>query len=279
MVKIFTIVKDEVDIVRDWIIYHGSIFGWKNIYIIDNYSVDGTFEIINEYKSLINIYREPDYRKKGIYMKNLIDKYCINNDHIAFPIDIDEFIVYYDKNSNNKLISTDKNLILKYINNLPKAYIYKCAYIDPILITNNKDGLENACKEIDYGVYNNYLGSASKSFIDKRFYKEDIDHGNHFLSNDYYLTNICLVHYHYRNLNQLKKKIYNNIIGLGYKDDLNNLKEIITNNPYCGGNQHISDYIKLWEGKFKFKIYNENQINKNDSINIIPLKNTIKKYY
>jgi hypothetical protein len=44
MTKIFTIVKDEVDIVDDWLIYHGCMFGWNNIYIIDNYSSDGTWE-------------------------------------------------------------------------------------------------------------------------------------------------------------------------------------------------------------------------------------------
>ena len=52
MVKLFTIVKDEVVIVKDWIIYHGSLFGWNNIYIIDNYSTDGTYETIMDLKNL-----------------------------------------------------------------------------------------------------------------------------------------------------------------------------------------------------------------------------------
>jgi len=95
MVKVITMVKDEVDIIKDWVLYHSFLFGFNNIYVIDNYSVDGTYEVINKYKSLINIFREANYKKKGIYMKNLINKYCVNNDKIAFPIDIDEFIVYY----------------------------------------------------------------------------------------------------------------------------------------------------------------------------------------
>ena len=42
-------------------------------------------------------------------MKQLIDKYCSSND-IAFPIDIDEFIVYYDITS--KKIIVDKTFII-----------------------------------------------------------------------------------------------------------------------------------------------------------------------
>ena len=105
MVKIFTMVKDEVDIVKDWIVYHGSLFGWNNIYILDNYSTDGTYEIIQEFAHLgINIFREDDYRFKGYYMSALIKEFC-QNERFAFPIDIDEFIVYYDTKSKEIKIS------------------------------------------------------------------------------------------------------------------------------------------------------------------------------
>jgi hypothetical protein len=108
-------VKGENDIVKDWVMYHGNLFGYKNLYIIDNFSRDGTYEIIQEFKDLINIYREPDYKKKGEYMTKLIKHNSYGNDKIAFPIDIDEFIVYYDKDSNSKEISIDKDLINNYI--------------------------------------------------------------------------------------------------------------------------------------------------------------------
>ena len=75
MVKIFTMVKDEVDIVREWIIYHGDIFGYSNLYIIDNYSSDGTWELLQEYKNTIHIYRLPNYNLKGKYMTLLIQKF------------------------------------------------------------------------------------------------------------------------------------------------------------------------------------------------------------
>ena len=55
MVKIFTMVKGEVDIVKDWVLYHGSLFGYNNLYIIDNYSQDGTYETLLDLKNKYNI--------------------------------------------------------------------------------------------------------------------------------------------------------------------------------------------------------------------------------
>ena len=266
MVKLFTIVKDECDIVREWIIYHGSMFGWNNIYVIDNYSTDGTYEIIQEFKDLIHISREPDYRKKGEYMTNLINTYCNGDESIAFPLDIDEFIVYYEKDS--KEVSIDKSQINNYINNLPHARVYKANYLNPILT--NENGYDVACKELDYAGYCD-MGNHAKSFVNKKYFNGVIDHGNHLYCNDYHLTNIVLVHYHCRNIEQIKKKIVNNVVGLGY--NINNLHEIISNRPHCEGNHHIRNLIKINENTYKLP-YNENP-DPNNSILIKPLKDRI----
>ena len=42
-------VKGEADIVREWVIYHGTMFGFHNIFVIDNLSRDGTWEILQEF--------------------------------------------------------------------------------------------------------------------------------------------------------------------------------------------------------------------------------------
>ncbi len=268
MVKIFTMVKDEVDVIRDWIIYHGCMFGWQNIHIIDNYSTDGTYEAISEFKDLIHIFREPDYKKKGEYMKNLINIYSYGGDCIAFPIDIDEFIIYYDRNDG--VVSVDKHLINSYMHTLPEAKIYKCNYINPILT--NKYGHSRAQAEIDYGYYDN-RGDHAKSFIDVRYYHGDIDHGNHFSTNDYYLTNIALVHFHDRNIEQVKKKNINNLLGLGYNLDIGSLYQFIIDNPECTGHHHISKQISIQENRYEFS-YNSNP-DLNNTVCITPLKKKI----
>ena len=115
MIKLFTMVKDEVDIIEDWLLYHGSLFGFNNIYIIDNYSNDGTYEILLKYKNEKNIFliREKDYKKKGIYMRHLIKDRIKQDYDIAIPIDSDEFIVFYNKQNN--CISIENIRIIRLI--------------------------------------------------------------------------------------------------------------------------------------------------------------------
>ena len=224
MVKLFTMVKDEVDIVRDWVIYHGCLFGWDNIYVIDNYSTDGTYEELLEFKNLIHITRKIDYKKKGKYMQKMIAKYAINT--IAFPIDIDEFVVYY--NINDKIISVDKELINNYINNLEPCSVYKANYLYPILP--NPIGYNRSTIELDYSDYCD-MGNLAKSFINTKYFNGIIDHGNHIPCNNYKLTNIVLLHFHNRSIEQIKKKVKNNVIGLGYSLKTDDISKITDNSP------------------------------------------------
>ena len=268
MVKIFTMVKDEADIVKDWIIYHGSLFGWNNIHILDNYSTDGTYEIIQEFAHLgINIFREDDYRFKGYYMSSLIKEYC-KNERFAFPMDIDEFIVYYDTES--KEIKIDKNFINNYFNTLPISNLYKANYLFPIL--KSPEGSERAVAEIDYANYLDY-GSHAKSFIDPTLFKGEIDHGNHIPTKDFFLTNIVLIHFHERNIEQIKKKIINNVTGFGYSTDIKDLRKRYELTPHCDGNHHIKKLIDIHDNNFHLQ-YNEN-IDPNDCISIKLFKQRI----
>ena len=147
MVKVLTMVKGENDIVRDWVVYHGNLFGYQNVYVIDNYSKDGTWEILQEFKGRINLFRLHDYKKKGIYMTSLMRRFCKNE--IVFPIDIDEFIVYHHKKANK--ISCDKTLINLYLRRLPQLPVFKMNYIQSLLLNNN--GYQRAATESKRGVY------------------------------------------------------------------------------------------------------------------------------
>lgn len=254
MIKIFTMVKDEVDIVYDWIVYHSTIFGNDNIYVIDNYSTDGTYEILQKNILSTNLFREKDYTKKGIYMTKLIHTYA--QDMIAFPIDIDEFIVYY--NNNNKNIYIDKKLILLYLNNLPKARVYKADFIWSLIT--NENGYNRATVESNEGMYKS-INKLAKSFVNTTYFKGVFDHGNHLKCNDYFLTKICLIHFHSRNLPQMKAKILNNILGLGYKNNIYYLKNLLDNDIFCRGNHHIKNQIEILNNTYKLEISKSNKNN------------------
>ena len=68
-IKLFTMVKNENDIIEYWIKYHGKLFGYSNLYIVDNMSNDGTYEIIEFYQNYgVNLFRE---KNSFEYEKNL----------------------------------------------------------------------------------------------------------------------------------------------------------------------------------------------------------------
>lgn len=162
-------VKDEDDIIDIWIKYHGSLFGYNNLYIVDNFSTDNTYNIILKYKNKgVNIYREKDYKQKGDIMKKLINNCNKNLFDICYPIDIDEFIVYYNKNTK----TLNPNYTLNYINNILKnklnSYdIFKTNYIQTLITKENSIknyGYKNAPLECKYGDYADYKDVA-KTFL------------------------------------------------------------------------------------------------------------------
>ena len=250
MTKIFTMVKGEVDIVNEWVLYHGSLFGFTNLYIIDNLSRDGTWEALVNLKAKykINISRLPDYKKKGEYMTKLFKGFCRPNE-IGIPIDIDEFIVYYDKKTNK--ISCNGHQIFSILNSLPPRSVYKMNYILSKIIVPN--GYDNAVINTKNGSYLDY-GTMAKSFFNKSLFDGKIDHGNHYNTSNYILTDLCLVHYHSRNLDQMKKKLYNNVSGLGYNTfNLNELKTILARGG-INGLHHIENQISVLENRFKLSV-------------------------
>ncbi len=246
-VKLFMMVKDEVDIIEDWLKYHGSIFGFSNLYIIDNYSKDGTYEILQKYQEGrrgIYLIRKKDYKLKGDYMYHLMKDVAKNYD-IAYPLDADEFIVFYDKVGNR--IRTDN--IRNYLDGLSTDHDnYKANYIMSTIDTADHIGYERATVQANFGLYTDY-GRMAKTFFNNHKWKtRSLDHGNHHPNSDYLLTDICLLHYHCRNLEQMKKKVYNNVEGLGFSTtDLEKLEALPRDSV---GNHHIRSLIAILKGTF-----------------------------
>jgi hypothetical protein len=262
MVKIFTMVKGEDDIVEDWVLYHGYLFGFENLYIIDNLSRDNTYPILLKLKKdyNINICRLGDYKKKGEYMTMLFRQFCRNE--YGIPLDIDEFLVYYDRSKNE--ISCSRDIILNTLKHLPRSEVYKMEYIQSKLT--NKNGYTRATIEGNWGSYTPY-NSFAKSFFHSSIFRGVIDHGNHYNTTNYVLTPFCLVHFHNRNIDQMRKKVFNNVSGLGYDPfNLKNLK-IIGNNTSNPGFHHVKKQVEMLTNQYNLP-YEEHV---DDDISLKPL--------
>ena len=217
---------------------------------------------MKKYKNTVNtgfiLQREHDYSKKGDIMTELMNN--IGAYDIAFPLDIDEFIVYYDKNNNT--LSPEKTL--SYLKTLVGSdkfkdnSVFKANYIYSTITNGNEIGYHDALFECKYGQYLDY-GNMAKTFINKHIWEGVMDHGNHFPTEDFVPTNICLIHYHCRNIEQMKKKVRTNVEGLGYdSNDLDLLKSLPKDTPGC---HHVRHMIQILKNNFtintNFVITNE----------------------
>ena len=111
----------------------------------------------------------------------------------------------------------------------------------------------------------------NKGFINNHIFKGKIDHGNHFPNMAFKETELILVHYHLRSKIQIEKKVENNIIGLGYKNDLISLEKLLLT-PNIRGGHHIKNRIKMINNTF---IYEFNfKPNRNTTL-LTPIKNII----
>tara|TARA_Y100001970_G_scaffold176536_1_gene215143 strand:+ start:285 stop:1133 length:849 start_codon:yes stop_codon:yes gene_type:complete len=267
-------VKDEEDIVEDWVNYHGYLVGFNNIFVIDNFSTDNTFKILQRLAESkgINLFQLPNYLKKGIYMTRLFHTFC--NDEWGIPIDIDEFIVLYNKDTYD--IDCNTKHIHKYLNTLDNESICKMSYINTVIPINNaKYGYKHATFECKMGQYSDE-GIMNKSFFHSSSFRDVIDHGNHYMYvNQYYLTELCLIHYHTRNMDQIIKKIDNNLSGLGYSniDDLYAMQQLANIVGPGMGYHHIHDKIKILNGTYSLTNLKPSS---NNLISLIPFINHLK---
>lgn len=221
---------------------------------------------------------------KGEYMTQYIREFCNEKDSngkyvtpIAYPIDIDEFITLYDKQTHS--ISCDKEQILAYFKDsiLPMVernehVFFKANYVISKIMSDAPNGIlgyNNAVMECTHGNYADYGNFAKTFFSSKQIIEHGthIDHGNHYMTNGYHPTSLVLVHYHTRSYEQMCKKIYNNVAGFGYPvNDAFALRKYVNGS----GGHHVQHRINVLNGTFKLAI-EEVDVNRPSSDSHIPL--------
>lgn len=98
--KVFCLTKNEYDMIEDFLIYYGSIFGFNNIVVIDNQSTDQrVLDIYSRYTDLgVVIHTETrNMRHMGSIMSDYMNRYKSECDFM-FPVDTDEFIFIQQEN-------------------------------------------------------------------------------------------------------------------------------------------------------------------------------------
>jgi hypothetical protein len=121
--NIFMMCKNEADLLIPWGIYHGEIFGYKNITIIDNGTDDPKAIIALEKieamgANVIRHFNKPEHfiAKGEIINKLISDAERDNPTDFYFPLDCDEFIgacineeLFFDLENINFVLAPYKN--------------------------------------------------------------------------------------------------------------------------------------------------------------------------
>lgn len=233
---LFCFVKNENDIIENFVNYHLNIF--DAISIIDNGSTDGTYEILQSFGNKINLIQNTcHFSLKGDVCSNMMKE---SDCDLLIPLDADELMIYDD----NINISNDNNFIRKYLQELvldgKKYNINKIYEIYPF----EKDywGIRPRVLKVIFP-------KSTFMYTDCGFHRGRVVQDNSLTFNNIYFwrsghakddavrhINISYLHYHFRNKQSWLKSTEQKLRArLG--DDWNNIN-ILRN--YTGQSRHTA---------------------------------------
>lgn len=204
MIKLFAFIKDEIDVIEDWLRYHCDLFGASNIIVIDHQSTDGTVDVLNKWKihGLTVYHVSVPFRDKH---KTLTTEMIKHKHGFLVPLDADEFIALKE----NNLIVCNREKILGEFSKLQRGpFRYKFQQIDAIPSHTKLNDPLIEIKQFNSKWYQNWKTYA-KTFYDAAFFV-NTDQGNHKgLVNGHgndLETNLTIVHYDVRDYDHFVTK-------------------------------------------------------------------------
>lgn len=97
--------KDEALLLRPWLLYHGYLFGFENLYVYDNGSESATvLDTLKEFAGIgvhvdLTFTRQKDFERKGGIIGDKVSEFKnLDLYDIAIPLDCDEFLALIDFN-------------------------------------------------------------------------------------------------------------------------------------------------------------------------------------
>jgi hypothetical protein len=203
--KIVLMTKNERYLIKPWIQHHGKIFGFENLYIIDDNSDDE--EVLSYYNDVrntgIHIYSFADSNldNLGTYMTSVMNSIKESCD-LLIKLDTDEFIGHY--NVATAELSIDKDTIINSINS-----IVLDGSRHRIIYEFRSCPMDDRLNPLEYTRFiQNWPNVGYKSFFCSNTFLA-VDLGCHggiimepYQSNPYTKSELAILHYHYRSFDQ-----------------------------------------------------------------------------
>jgi len=269
VIKVFCMTKNEYDLIEDFILYYGYLFGYKNVTIIDNNSDNPqVLDIYIKYQKLgLNVVFESNYTNQGqgdAFTKYMtLEKF---NCDFLIGLDTDEFLFSLEdlKNGNDSFCKTK---ILQIFDNykledtLFKINIYPTSVVDILndKYVNNK--FINPATDIIY--FTNQVEDVKKFFVRSNSFI-NTNNGNHSINTSYgnkIYSSLGLLHFH----NTGRKRVYERskavIDGYQYFSTSLDIKEQINilsmfkNRDSVNGYHKIAIYYDIILQMFLFELF------------------------
>lgn len=216
LAKIFVFTKDEDYLMKYWIPYHGELFGYTNLYILDHGSNKKTQKVFDQYRdkgiNIINCSKVPFINKYRMLNQNMRQHQPYTK--FLIPVDSDEFIAFDEGDT----FSCKKDRVLDYLKKF-KVSDNKIKF-GAMLAIPKQESYDNSLLEIeDFVVFPAGTKSKSKSFFPSKYFIAT-DQGNHSGkvsgSNGRVLSNLTLLHFEIRSLEHAKEKAYRGAKAYGF---------------------------------------------------------------
>lgn len=212
-------VKNEVDLIEDWVNYNVYLFGEGNVYVLDDGSDDGTERVLSHYEKngLIHVNcligESRGLWRKYINLTDAINR--IKKDYdLIIPLDCDEFICARGRADKDEIIDELKRL------NLDEWGLFKFKNEYESSTWNDKHN--HPAREISEFERKKPGVSMKKVFFSAAYFKQ-VGEGQHtgYTKNKNTVPYVCklsLFHFKWRGKIQMKEKCLKGAEGFNYWD-------------------------------------------------------------
>jgi len=248
-VKVVVMAKDEEDILPYFLEYYGYLFGFSNIHLADNFSVNKTYiTTLKEYekKGVIVKWQADNFIDKGNYLlKWMKELYPPDQVDLVLFVDLDEFVVFSSGKDRDKLtFSSSKEKIWEELQSLYQEHPEQPSFKYRTWAYGRQTQTEytNIIKEQQY--FSNLMSDNERAiplFKDRpRRWKKLFfnPHLTEYVQQGYHqgtgngklvVSNLALLHYHYRSVKKTVAKAWRVIDARGYPRNIAVIKHLFNN--------------------------------------------------
>jgi len=235
--KVFTMVKNELDIIPYYLKHYSTIFGIENLHIIDNDSTDGTYEYLQNIKKLyhkFHLMRTPKkftFINKKDFINEQVNKYK-NYSKYIFILDADEFLFSLDNNIKKQFEILNSKKSDDLVVRLPDylCYNYKNNFFENTQFIDD----DELCFRKNY----------SKCMFTNKSFRNLTDNGNHnFNINEYLITDLRILHFHTRGKKKTISKKLNLLSSYYGNFDVEKLNKLVIGFNARHVAEDLLDYI------------------------------------